>query len=78
MNDNEVVSTKDIAEIFRCSTDHVGRHRRAIRTAKGYQPYALLTRKDVMDWKELYNRLTPAERKAYFLGLKVEKGGVEV
>ena len=75
MNENEVVATKEIEEVFRCKSSQAGRHRTAVRVMKGYQAYALLTRKDLMDWKELHNRLTPSERKMYFRGLKVEKRG---
>jgi len=39
---------------------------------------AKLTRAELWQWKGLFNRLTPTERKVYFEGLKVEKGGIEI
>lgn len=72
MNIEDVVTTKDIAQMFACSFDHVSKHRRAIRTMKGYQPYSLITRQDLLDWKELHNRLKPSERKLYFKGLETK------
>lgn len=33
---------------------------------------AKLTRAELWQWKGLFNRLTPTERKVYFEGLKVE------
>jgi hypothetical protein len=38
----------------------------------GYEKGAKLTRSELRQWKDLFNRLTFAERKLYFTGLKVE------
>lgn len=75
---DEILSTTEIAAEMRCSEGQAHRHRKAIRTMFGYEKGAKLTRAELWQWKDLFNRLTPTERKVYFEGLKVEKGGVEI
>lgn len=69
---DEILSTTEIAAEMRCSEGQAHRHRKAIRTMFGYEKGAKLTRSELRQWKDLFNRLTFAERKRYFAGLKVE------
>lgn len=70
--DDEILSTAEIAHAMRCSEGQAHRHRKAIRTMLNYEKHSKLSRGELYQWRDLFNRLTPAERKMYFLGLKVE------
>lgn len=75
--DDEILSTSEIAFAMRCSEGQAHRHRKAIRTMFDYQKHSKLSKGELYQWRDLFNKLTPSERKMYFRGLKVEKGGVE-
>ncbi len=72
MNEKDPLSIEEVKQMFRCKEAQANRHRRAVRTMKGYESYAILTRNEFNEWRELHNTLTTAERKAYFSGFKPE------
>lgn len=70
MPEEDALDMEGVQKMLKCSRAQASRHRKAVRTMKNYGAYALLTRSDFNEWRELYNTLTPAERKMYFKGFK--------